>query len=123
MIKYSIQYKVIEGNGEIRWKDVDSELFNTCVLAETDAKQRILARKKQLEAMTESKRRGWVQSIDYKIIEVTVEDKIVIEGNVSDNGCDYEDYMLVVGEEHIDGVIGHKFMGENIRVTIERIVK
>ena len=122
MIKYSIQYKVIEGNGEIKWRDVETELFNTHEVAYAEAKKHISARKKQIKELPKSITQGWVQSIDYKIIEVTVEDKIVVQGNVSDNGCYYEDYRLLVNEESIDGIIGRNFMGENVRVTIERII-
>jgi hypothetical protein len=63
-----------------------------------------------------------------KVIEGEQDDTLVMEGLVGDNGCDYEDYALILIDEQgpgysklIENEIGSAYKGRRVRITVELI--
>lgn len=122
MIKYKVQEKVDEKDERgIQWREPDEKLFNSKEEAIKFEEKCIKDRRKQIDALTEAQRQGWVEILDYKIVEHDVKEKIIIEGIVGDNGDSWEDYRVLVDNRNIDGLIGYNYKGNKVKVTIEII--
>lgn len=122
MIKYKIQEKVDEKDERgIQWRDPEEKLFNSKDEAIKYEERHIKQRRNQIEALTETQRKEWVEVLDYKIIEHEVKNKVVVKGVVGDNGRTWDDYRVLVNNKNIDYVIGHNYKGNKIKVTIEVI--
>ena len=116
MIKFTYQVEIKDGDN-IAWEEPEKNLFSTSSEAKDYIEKTIKQRQQELSELTEKQRKGWVEITDYRIIEVAVHDRIIFEGNVTENG----DYDVYVDDKSINEKIAKYYMGNKIRVTIEVI--